>query len=406
MSEPQTDVGRSIDARELADRLILAHGELDPLELLLAADLLAYGDYEAWRLERRADIQSVLRAPLVEVLALLGQAQEYARGQGLAPRPLEHQAWGALGGSLEVGADPRLRAACSTRCERPSDRRQLDLFQDSAGLLLETEVRDALAARRPAAAMDAIERLAQRDPGNRHIGGFLRLAQAAEKASGPRIDAGDRPAERLAEIEALAPLAEDLLGRRARDLLAPLWTALAEHLEGRPFDPRRPRLHAAHCWAAAGRWEQARASLEGTPDWRRHPPLILDHAQACWHLRDIPAARGDWLALCWEHPEAAEERLGHGHLPDPHLSDLWDAFLDEDAEDGDLDSEDFPAWVLIHDPAWALPVDPALAPDEPHGEAFRLLHGLRRGAGEEIALRRALGETHPRLLALYLASRG
>ena len=36
------------------DRLLLQQGRLDPLELLLALELLPYEDYQAWRLGRRA----------------------------------------------------------------------------------------------------------------------------------------------------------------------------------------------------------------------------------------------------------------------------------------------------------------------------------------------------------------
>ena len=50
------------DLGALVDRLLLEQGRLDPLELLLAADVLAYEDYEAWRMGQRPGIQSALRA--------------------------------------------------------------------------------------------------------------------------------------------------------------------------------------------------------------------------------------------------------------------------------------------------------------------------------------------------------
>jgi hypothetical protein len=44
------------------DRLLLQQGRLDPLELLLALELLPYEDYQAWRLGRRANLLDALLA--------------------------------------------------------------------------------------------------------------------------------------------------------------------------------------------------------------------------------------------------------------------------------------------------------------------------------------------------------
>jgi hypothetical protein len=269
--------------------------------------------------------------------------------------------------------------------------------------LIEAEIRNALASRRAGVAQGAIARLMQQEPGNRRIAGYLRLAQALEETTaGPgEGGAGLDPARRLDEIQEIQPLAVQLLGARSRDLLALLWTDLAGRLADRPFDPRRPRLHAAECWAAAGRWEDARAAVESDPRWRDWPELIGVHARASWQLRDVQSARCDWLRLCWQHPGSAERLLGSRELPDARLADLWSDFQDADL---DLDTEDFPAWLLIRDPAWASWLPQITAPADQRGEPFRLLHWLA-GHGDDIEARRALAEAHPGLLELYLKAR-
>ena len=63
MKEPSTNrLPSDKELKTLVDRLLLEQGRLDPLELLLAADLLDYQDYEAWRMGRKPDIQGALPA--------------------------------------------------------------------------------------------------------------------------------------------------------------------------------------------------------------------------------------------------------------------------------------------------------------------------------------------------------
>jgi hypothetical protein len=200
----------------------------------------------------------------------------------------------------------------------------------------------------------------------------------------------------------MEPDARDLLGHRARDLLSPLWTALAEGLAGLPFDPESPRLHASHAWARAGRYPQVRQAAESDPDWLRWPTLLLTHAEACRRTGDQAALRRDWAILCWQHPREAEHALGAKDQPDTRMHGLWLQFADADLE-LDLDTGSFLAWLLIAEPATAAAVPPDLAPTGAAGETYRLLHRMLRGE-DSIPLRKSLAERSPGLLKLYLAA--
>ena len=381
--------------RTLVDRLLFEQGQLDPLELLLAAELLAYEDYEAWRLGRRPELETALTLPAADAVALLAEAADYARRQGLEPRAVSQRGWAGNEAPLTVSSDAALSDACATVLAPPPERQQLDLFHDSGALLTEDALRDALAARRLDEAREQCARLLDQAPRHDGLQDYLRLIAVLDDAA----SAEQTPEQRLAELEAIEALARSRLGHRARDVLAALWAALAERLAARRFDPAAPMLHASRAWARAGRWDAARASIEAEPDWQRHPRLVLDHAEACWHRRDAAAVRRDWMHLCWEHPEAAEDAFAAPGFPDPQLAAFWNAFGDLDEP---LDTEDFPAWLLLRDPAAALvPTD--LAPDDDRGETYRLLHRLT--SADDIEHRRALGDLHPQLLRLYLAQR-
>jgi len=382
------------------DLLILEGHGLDPFELLMALDLLDYADYDAWRTGRRPEIETALSADAAEVVRLLQRAGDYAHRQGLRARQLDHRGWGALDRPLTVGRDQALVRALTLAWEPAADRHQLDLFHDSGAMLLEEEIRRALAERRLDAARRSVARLMRQDPGHANLQAYLRLVQVLDEQSGPAA-VRQRPNERLAELDTIEAVARKVLGRRARDLMDPLWSAFAESLAGQAFDPAAPGLHAAWAWRRAGRWQPVRDAVEAEPHWREIPGLVLLHAEACRRTRELAVAMQDWMWLCWEHPDAAESALGTGAAGDATLAGHWKAFLDLDPE---LPTEDFPAWLLLREPGLTAAVAPEAAPDDERGEPYRLLHRLVSGA-DDIATRRALSEVNPELLRLFLARR-
>jgi len=208
--------------------------------------------------------------------------------------PLEHRGWANVDKPLRIGDQTRLVYACAAVFAPPPDRPQLDLFQDGTVPLLEQEIQRALAERRIERAREQVARLVRQDPHHRRLRGFLRLIQV--------IDDPDimTPGDRLQELLAIEPLARELLGHRDRDFLAPLWPALAESLAGRAFEPGAPQLHASFAWARAGRWDAVREAAEH--DWRSEPSLLLAYAAACWHRRDLGAARTDWMGCAGSIP--------------------------------------------------------------------------------------------------------
>ncbi|WP_296811493.1 hypothetical protein [Thiocapsa sp.] len=388
--------------RPLVDRLLLEQGRLDPFELLLAAELLGYEDYVAWRTSHRSELQGALRAAPEAVAGFLEEAGAYARGQKLVAVALEHTAWGDREQRpLCIGPHAGLTRAFALAYAPPPERCQLDLFQDSTALLLEDEVRAALVEHRTDRARDQVARLMHREPRHPRLGGFLRLIQTLDDADASARDG--RVEERWRELEEIGPLAGQLLGHRVRDFLGTLWAALAERLAGRPFTPGAGEVHASIAWTRAGRWERAREAIEAEPDWLDQPVLVLVHAESCWRARDPFGARRDWLWLCREYPSAAERVLRDPAFPDRRLADLWEAFGDLELDE-ELATEDFPAWLLLQDPGAFAVLPPSETSSDDRDTAYRLLHGLVTG-DDTVDRRRALGEIHPHLLRQFLVSR-
>lgn len=376
------------------DRLVLERGELDPLEFMVAMGCLDHADYRQWRHRRRPELQSALTIPIEEVTAALAHAQAYAAEQELTVEFSPPTAWDQEQRPLSIGASKTLTELCSQRLVRPRNRRQADLFQDSARTVALEAVNRALAEHRLVAAHSALERLDELADTQRLVQEYHRLIWGVESSS-------TRPAERFRELEEeVVPLATRLLRARARDFVAPLWAQLAERLEGYPFAPGSPNLHASYAHAQAQAWNRVVLAIEVQLDVHPHPLLLVRLAEAYARQSGREAARRLWTRLCWEHPQTAAEILSRAP-GDEGIARRWREFTSADAE---LPPEDFPAWLLIADLAQRSHVPRTLAPATPTGRLYAAVHELVSSDGA-MSARAALHALRPELLRIYLDRR-
>ncbi len=82
------------------------------------------------------------------------------------------------------------------------------------------------------------------------------------------------------------PAASDLLGRHARDFLAPLWRGIGGALDDREFDPGYPEHHASRAYREGLDWENVKRSVLSVAEYEREPELLVRLSEACWRLRD------------------------------------------------------------------------------------------------------------------------
>jgi hypothetical protein len=375
-----------------ADRVLLERGELDPFECLLELGAIHYPDYANWRRGAGTELASALAQPIDGVTAALEAIQTYGRAQGLVCRLQPALRWDGSGTELPLGGPLLFQSLCRQILGPPERKSQLDLFQDNTALLRSRDLRNALAEHR----LDAVRALLAQGTNLKINAGehaaYLRLMDAAQESV-------LNPEQRLHQLETdIIPLARTRLGPRARDFLAPLWQALGERLEPKPYAPGQPRLHSSYAYAKAGNWQQVAATIEREPSADDDIDLIARHAEASFRLHHADAARRLWARLFWRAPEAAAKQIEQVQY-DAVLQDRWNAFITAEPP---LPYEDFPAWLLLVSPGQRAAVLPALAPDAPVGHRYATLHKLVGAKGDiDIAARKSLKTQSPELLAHY-----
>jgi hypothetical protein len=386
------------------DSLLLEHGAFAPLELLFATGRLLYADYEAWRRREVRVLDEVLMGSRESIREELEQSAAYARNLGLTQ---EHQELDAAkapheSGALRISDDARLAALLASRYVPAQSAPQMDLFFDNPVVALTTGIASALAAADAAEATRQLDALYAKEPNHPDLPAFDRLLESLERLRRPVAD----PREMLAFIIGITSSVRRLLGARARDLLMPLWRHLAEAVRAVPYSRQEPMLHASYAWSQAQAWEEVRASVLAEPEWWRHAPLGLKLVESGLQRRRRSEALSAWFQLCWQTPGEVWGMVQKLAYSDVHS--LWQQFLD--AEEDALDAEEFPAWLLLHEPTLArqLPADLPLG-RSPAEEHYRLVHRwlAARAAGSEaqdLSLRKQLKERQPALFARLLKS--
>jgi hypothetical protein len=387
------------------DQLLLEQGRYIPVELLLRRGDLSYGDYEHWRSGLGGALETHLEGARTAIRETLVQAGAYAASLGLSPRSAQYTAAGGehSGQPLRFSTDPQHDALYRTLYERDPNSPQLDLFLDSHDTVHEHEAVDALASGKDPDTVEAcLARWAQALPASARLAEYRRLLALARGAAEDRSEGG---AALDTLQDQLAPLAERLLGRHARDFLTPHWRRLTQRLAGRAFDRERPLLHASHTCAQALDWAGTRGAIEREPLWQGQPVLLARHALACERLRDRSAMFASWCRLCWEHPDAAAELLDTTGAPILQLGLYWQAFQGLEQE---LPVGDFPAYLVLSHAGFA-PYAPAAREPSPtaaeaaFGHALALALARNAPLGPETLLhRKALRSISPALFDYYL----
>lgn len=398
------------------DDQLLEQGAFTVLELLLATGRLAYADYESWRRQEIDFLDGVLMGSPEKIRAQIEQSVSYARRIGLVEQPQEFTAWHsdapATNKPLRISAQIDLHRLIAGRFIPAQLAPQMDLFFDNPVAALTNGIARALASANAADAQRQLDRLYEIAPNHSDLAGYDRLVGALSRQGQPIDDAH----QELTFLLDIAPTAKRLLGSQWRELSTPLWRQLAEALNDQPFSADEPRLHRTFALSQAQDWAGVSAAVLGEPEWQRQAALCLLLAQSgAFQHRRVESLTG-WFALCWHAPAAAADALSKPQQPDAGVGKAWQEFLaaeddfaDDDQDDAALSPEDFPAWMLLHEPGLARQMGIELARTQTAGEEhYRCVHRwleARRAQkkDDELAQRKALQAGHP-LLFRYLKS--
>ncbi len=199
------------------------------------------------------------------------------------------------------------------------------------------------------------------------------------------------------------PAASDLLGRHARDFLAPLWRGIGRALEEGDFDPEDPERHASRAYREGLDWENVKRSVLAVAQYNSEPELIARLAEACWRLRERAGAIEAWFTLCHAAPGRFGELVESPGFPDWNLKETWRIALEWNPEP-EAASCWLPSWMLLEEPGLAGVLKPRLGDDPPTCafEAVRALLGHPQPDGRGMELRGALKIIHPGMLERFL----
>jgi hypothetical protein len=377
------------------DQLLLEQGEYIPLEFLLAEGRLLYSAYEQWRSGKLKLLDEKLTGDLAQIRKDLTRAEVYVCALGLQPAELDYQPWRG-DAPLRFSSDYLFNSLFHKGYCNSKEQPQLDLFMDTSGANLASDITLALSRRDADTAAELLQKLRHSDP-RQHRLGKLELLLDAMRQDAPIMD----PQEELADLQdEIQPLAVEILGRESRPFMEPLWRRLGEALADHDFEPQRPELHRSYTASRNLDWLAVIEAIEAEPDWYNHAVLLQRHARACEQLQRSVEAMLDRFQLCWRFPQQAALALTDATVD---LIRAWDLFQNLEPE---LEPSHFPAWLLIIRPGISsrLPLPVVEAPAD-----FQLLYALQRqkdGLGSEaMRLRAELKALNPALFHHFIANR-
>ncbi|MCA8057436.1 MULTISPECIES: hypothetical protein [Burkholderia cepacia complex] len=289
---------------------------------------------------------------------------------------------------------------------------QLDIFDDSRGVMLRNDVLSALQHHNATAARDALQILTHEYPDDAALEALDTLVTALEaRCSRPFGSHEDALGARETLLTRVHPSARDLMGERGTIAwLAPLWNELAQRSVGLPFRAGQPDAHAASLYLQAGNWKATESTVMRIESWRRIPAPLMWMAECRYRSDGLEAAWPLLAELAWLAP--ARFDILFSRLKDSSLDTLRRAFDASFDGSGDVvDLEWFPAWALIQKTGLAPLLKQAqpgrdTEPERAARLVLRLLALEREGRHHELMdSRRDLRDLHDPLYRLYMKTR-
>lgn len=392
------------------DQTIAQQGQFCLLDWLLAQNLLAYSDYEAWRHGQLPYLDQVLAAPREDIQKLLEQTQQSCNKLKLAHDAQEYFRWdGDHRKPLLISADSEWHKALGQRWLPPQDVPQMDLFMDNSATIAENQVLALLAERRFEQAQQALQQLAQLNPAHAKLGGYQDLVNyGLHIASGEGITQEALLPELLGLDQEVTPLAKELLRAQQRDYLAFAWRRIAEGLMATPVDLstliRQPKFHVSFALQQIPDWQGIVTALTQDPLLLQSPELLARLAEAYAHCCQIGHYYWLWGIALERFSDQVETLMAEcGGL----IVQDWDDFL---AFDEHWPAECFLGFLLIQQPGLVhvyehLPqVERSLIQLPVNRAVFELVK-IRLAEGNEKQARENLKKLSPELFGCYLNKR-
>ncbi len=373
---------------------IQERGSFCPIQWLIDTGHLPYARYEAWRygeIDSLADAigdDSAALKDLMKGLAAQTQAlklaEECQHYYDWRPEHAER--------SLHFSQDAELAALLGSRWLRPQDLPQLDLFMDSGTASAENALIDALSERQWQSAEQAFHTLCEVAPNHAQLGRFEMLVLYGKHLAASAPLTAESIEDELAGLEQdIVPLANELLGTRARDYLALAWQRIGHALTTLPQPPQHP----SYAWLQIPDWQAVIDSIDAAQIDDGDTDLIARLTQALYFGGHPEQAVVTGARLFEIDPQQAVSALAFL----PTIDSLWQTFHDGDDPHP---ASHFPAWLLLHRPGLIHHLrsqypTPLSAPFQACAQLLR----KRLENADEIAAREQLQAISPGLLRVY-----
>ncbi|OUS30473.1 hypothetical protein A9Q99_05820 [Gammaproteobacteria bacterium 45_16_T64] len=394
------------------DNQLMSLGSYSPIEWLLDAGHLQYGDYEAWRMGEFDILEKHIHLPKKELVSNLEKAERFCHKLGLVGEVQPFSGWDQSNTSkdLVISQSPALTALLQKQWTRQEDAPQMDLFMDNPSVVTENILVEALANRHWETAQKYVNKLYQQDPNHAQLHGYEDLVAFGLHTDDPvedHIDIIDE--ERTGLEQEIVPLARQLLQQKSRDYLAPAWQRIAQSLEGHPYNVAYPQSHASYAWEQMQSWQQVQHSIIGDESYTHHGELLFRLCLAYYYQRNREQSLIALIQLIDLKASHADSELDDtlenflNRYPDDNFKSVWQRFMDlEDEQPFSI----FPGWLLLNEPGLLHHIESSQADSIKNASFYAALQLLQakqaKDSDRELSARKALNDINPLLLTLYL----
>ncbi|MCU7800507.1 MAG: hypothetical protein KZQ70_10245 [gamma proteobacterium symbiont of Lucinoma myriamae] len=398
------------DLVHAVDQLIIDTACYQPIELLLRLNLIAYADYEQWRMGKIYQLSDILSHNKKEIIHHLDEALFYVQSLNLIPEPMFMQQWTQDDSTKILKFCPDNSAFAdklTIQYIRQDDDDQMDLFFDNQSLSIVKELKQALISRNIKIASQQFQALYQTEPEHK----FFQPAQLLLDALVNALE--EEPISDTAEemrylLDELQPLAKKALSGQERDYMSLFWHRLADNIDNSHYDETQGDRHSSYCYEQIPDWQAVIKSITQTTDGQKYPELLARLALA---LNKSGQHKLFMQTLCqffWRFSTALEETTDKAFImTDAALKKSWYAFLDQELDvksDEQWGEQNFPSWLLIKEPG----ISHYISVNEHTPEAFKLLQQLTlaelKNGAQAIELRKQLNQAQSNIFKFYLKS--
>lgn len=394
------------------DNQLMSLGSYSPIEWLLDAGHLQYGDYEAWRMGEFDILEKHIHLPTKELVSHLEKAERFCHKLGLVGETQPFSGWNQSNADKELtlSQSPSITGLLQKQWTRQDDAPQMDLFMDNPSVVTENILVEALANRQWDTAQKYVNKLYQQDPNHAQLHGYEDLVAFGLHTDDPVEDHLDIIDEERQGLEQeIIPLARQLLQQKSRDYLAPAWQRIAQSLEGHPFNVAYPQSHASYAWEQMQNWQQVQHSVLCDESYTHHGELLFRLCLAYYYQRNREQSLIALIQLIDLKANHADSELDDtlenflNRYPDAHFKTVWQRFMDLEEEQP---FSIFPGWLLLNEPGLVHHME-ASQSSRIHNASFFAAHNLlqakqAKDSDRELSARKTLNDISPLLLTLYL----